>query len=80
MSNWFVYLVECKDGTLYCGITTDIERRISAHNAGKGAKYTRGNGPVKLIYQEEYQSHTEAAQREFEIKGYGREKKLNLIK
>lgn len=80
MSNWFVYLVECKDKTIYCGITTNLGKRVEAHNAGKGAKYTRGRNPVKLVYSEECANHEEAAKRECEVKSWCRAKKLSLIK
>ena len=49
---WFVYLLRCGDGSLYCGITDDVSRRLEAHAAGKGAKYTRGRGPLELVYTE----------------------------
>jgi putative endonuclease len=78
--NWHVYLAECSDGSLYCGITKNLENRMQMHNSGKGGRYTRAKGPVKLVYTEEYQSHKEAAQREVSIKGLSREKKLNLVK
>ena len=76
---WYVYILECRDGTLYTGITDDLPKRISAHNAGKGAKYTRGRGPVALRYWELCASGTHARKREVEIKRLPRAKKLELI-
>jgi len=77
---WFVYLIKCSDESLYCGIAIDVEKRIKAHVHGVGAKYTRGKGPFILLYSEECEDHKAAAQREVEIKGWSREKKLNLLK
>lgn len=76
---WFVYIVECADGTLYTGITDDIPRRLDAHNRGKGAKYTRGRGPVNLRYSEQAESYGAALSREFAIKTLTRQEKLALI-
>ncbi len=64
----YVYIVECRDKTLYTGWTTDIERRIGQHNKGKGAKYTRARRPVVLKYFEEFDTNREAMKRECEIK------------
>ncbi|WP_099203239.1 GIY-YIG nuclease family protein [Miniphocaeibacter massiliensis] len=75
----YVYILECIDGTLYTGWTNDIERRLISHNIGKGAKYTRGRTPVKLIYIEKYPTKVEAMKREFQIKKFTRQKKLHLI-
>ncbi|OHW63221.1 GIY-YIG nuclease superfamily protein [Andreesenia angusta] len=75
----YTYVVECADGSLYTGWTTDIERRLSAHNSGKGAKYTRARLPVKLVYFESYSEKSAAMKREAEIKSYSRAKKLELI-
>jgi putative endonuclease len=74
-----VYIVRCADGTLYTGYTTDIERRVEEHNDGTGAKYTRGRGPVTLMYIEEYTSRSAAQQREYEIKQLSRGEKEQLI-
>jgi putative endonuclease len=79
MSN-YVYILECADNTLYTGYTNNLERRISSHNSGKGAKYTRGRTPVKLRYFEEYQTKSEAMKREYVIKQLRRQDKLKLIK
>lgn len=76
----YTYLVECRDHTFYIGYTNDLEKRIKAHNAGKGAKYTRGRIPVILRYYEEYKTKTEAMRREYELKKLTREEKENLIK
>ena len=76
----YVYLVECADGSLYTGWTVDVERRVKAHNAGRGARYTRLHGPVKLVYAETQPDRVAAMKRELEIKRWPREKKLKLIK
>ena len=75
----FVYMVECADKTLYTGWTTDVERRLKAHNAGRGAKYTRERSPVRLVYIEEVADRRAAMKRELEIKRMRRAKKLQLI-
>ena len=76
---WYLYILRCGDGTLYTGITTDVERRLEAHRQGRGAKYTRGRGPLELAYQEECGTHSEALKREYAIKQLSREEKENLI-
>lgn len=76
----YVYMIECADDTLYTGYTTDVERRIKEHNQGQGAKYTRGRGPVKLCYQEEFASRSRAQKREYKIKQLTRKQKKELIK
>lgn len=76
----YVYILKCNDGTLYTGYTNDLKKRISTHNKGKGAKYTRGRLPVKLVYFEKYISKGEALHREFTIKKMSRQSKLDLIK
>lgn len=75
---WFVYILRCSDDTLYTGITNDLERRIKQHNEGKGAKYTRGRGPVALVKSFECESKSEALKLEFAIKKLSREEKLKL--
>lgn len=75
----YVYIVQCKDGTLYTGWAADIEKRLAEHNQGKGAKYTRGRCPVILRYLEEYPTKQEACQREYCIKQLSRTDKLKLI-
>lgn len=76
---WFVYILRCGDGSLYTGITTDVERRLAVHRSGKGAKYTRSHLPVELVYTEECEDHSAALKRELEIKALPREEKLDLI-
>ena len=75
---WFVYLLRCGDGSLYCGITDDVQRRLEAHRAGKGAKYTRGRGPLELVYTEQCESYSAALKREATIKKLKRPEKLAL--
>jgi putative endonuclease len=79
-SNWVCYLLECVDGTLYCGITNDLGVRLVAHNAGTGAKYTRGRAPVKVVYSEACASKTVALKRERQIKRMPRADKLLLCR
>src|SRR5579859_1737016 len=74
----FVYIVRCADDTLYTGWAVDVARRVKAHNAGRGARYTRMHGPVQLVYFEEVPTRSQAQKRELEIKGYPRAKKLAL--
>ena len=76
---FFVYLLRCSDGTLYCGWTTDLERRLATHNSGKGAKYTRARRPVELVYYEELEDKCSAMKREWQIKHMNRAEKLRLI-
>ena len=77
-SKAYMYVVECADGTLYTGYTTDVERRLKTHNAGKGAKYTRARLPVKLLYSEVFDSKPEAMSAEALFKRKSREKKPSL--
>lgn len=77
VSHW-VYVLECADGTFYTGYTTDPERRVAEHNAGEGAKYTRGRGPVELVYTEECESRSAALSREYELKQLSHEEKTAL--
>lgn len=76
---WYVYILRCRDDTLYTGITDDLNRRLEAHNSGKGAKYTRGRGPVTLCYSEPQESYSAALKREYAIKQLSREEKLAII-
>ena len=76
---WSVYILRCADGTLYTGVTTDVQRRLKAHQSGRGAKYTRGRGPLELVYEEECLSKGAALKRELAIKALSREEKLKLI-
>jgi len=73
-----VYILRCSDGTLYTGITTDLKRRISEHNSGKGAKYTSNKIPVECIFSEKHSSRSAATKREIEIKSWSRTEKLAL--
>lgn len=77
---WFVYMVRCVDGTIYCGVSNDVDARIKTHNAGKGAKYTRARLPVKLVWKEEYPDKIAAMQREYVLKNICRTKKLEMIR
>lgn len=76
---YYVYVVECKDGTLYTGCTPDIEKRLKRHNTGKGCKYTRARYPVVLKYLEEVEIRSKALQREYFIKQLSREEKLAIL-
>ena len=75
----YAYIVECADGTYYCGYTNDLKKRINTHNEGKGAKYTRARRPVKLIYFEEFDTKEEAMSREYHLKelSHAQKKKLS---
>lgn len=75
----FTYIIQCGDGTLYTGWTTDLERRVTDHNAGHGAHYTRSRRPVRLVYWEEHATSAQAQRRESVIKGLSRREKLGLI-
>ncbi|HLR35606.1 MAG TPA: GIY-YIG nuclease family protein [Tissierellales bacterium] len=75
----YVYILKCSDDTLYTGWTNDLEKRIETHSKGKGAKYTRGRLPVKLVYYEKYEDKISAQKREYEIKKFTRKEKLELI-
>lgn len=78
-NSWKLYILRCGDGTLYTGITTDVEKRLDAHRTGKGAKYTRGRSPLTLVYREDCGDHSAALKREIEIKKFSREEKERLI-
>ena len=75
----YTYILRCCDGSLYTGWTNDLERRLAAHQAGKGGKYTRARLPVELVYYEQFDTKSEAMRREWEIKQLTREEKLQLI-
>lgn len=79
MDKHFIYIVKCKDGSLYTGYAKDITKRIAKHNSGQGAKYTKIRRPVELVYQEVYDTKSEALKREHEIKTFSRQEKLQLI-
>ncbi|MGE5370938.1 MAG: GIY-YIG nuclease family protein [Solirubrobacterales bacterium] len=76
---YIVYIVRCSDGTLYTGVTNDLDDRIRKHNQGRGARYTRGRAPVTLLYTESVPGKSEALKREYEIKRLPRSQKLALI-
>lgn len=75
----YTYMVQCGDGTLYTGYTTDVVRRTKEHNRGKGAKYTRSRLPVSLVYYEVHETKTDAMKREYDLKQLTRVEKLKLI-
>ena len=77
---WFVYILNCADGTLYTGITNDLDRRIKAHNVGTASKYTRVRRPVSIVYSEEVETKGDALRRELQIKRLTRSEKLAIIK
>lgn len=76
---WYVYILRCGDGSLYTGVTTDVQARLETHRSGKGAKYTRGRGPLELVYSQECGTHSDALKREIAIKALPREEKQKLI-
>jgi predicted GIY-YIG superfamily endonuclease len=76
---WFVYILRCHDGSLYTGITTDLARRSAQHNAGRAARYTRGRGPVTVVYHESHASRGLALRREANVKTLSRRRKEELI-
>ncbi|ANZ34212.1 GIY-YIG nuclease family protein [Staphylococcus carnosus] len=78
-NKYFIYIVRCRDGSLYTGYTNDVIARVEKHNSGKGAKYTKTRRPVKLVYQEAFETKSEAMKREYQIKTYTRMQKLQLI-
>ena len=75
----YIYIIQCADGTLYTGWTTDLEGRMETHNSGAGAKYTRGRGPVRLLYSETFETKGEALKREIKIKKMDRDRKIKLM-
>lgn len=77
--SWVCYLLRCADDTLYCGITNDLEKRVAAHNAGEGAKYTRGRLPVSVVYHETCTDKSAALKRELQIKRMPRRAKQALL-
>ena len=80
MKQWILYIVECKDGSLYTGITTDLDKRIKRHNDGRASKYTRVRRPVKVVYTETFDSESLVKQREAAVKRLSHINKLQLIK
>ncbi len=79
MDGWSVYILQCGDGSLYTGIARDVQARLQCHQCGKGAKYTRGRGPLTLVYTEDCANKSAALKRELAIKALTREEKLTLI-
>ncbi|HVL47931.1 MAG TPA: GIY-YIG nuclease family protein [Candidatus Thermoplasmatota archaeon] len=77
---WTVYLLRCRDGTLYCGVATDVEKRVAAHAAGKGARYTRGRGPFEVVWTEPHATRGAALAREAAVKRLPRRSKLALAR
>ena len=75
---WYVYMLRCGDGTLYTGSTDDVAKRLSAHRAGKGAKYTRGRGPLEVVYTEQLSDKSEALRREYALKKLKKDEKERL--
>jgi putative endonuclease len=80
MPYWFVYVVRCRDGSLYTGISTDVDARVARHNAGAGARYTRARGPVQLVHVERKRSRSNALKREAAIKAMSRVRKVELVR
>lgn len=77
---WLLYILRCGDGSLYTGIAVDVQARLAMHRSGKGAKYTRGRGPLELVYTEVCGSHSDALKRELEVKALPLEEKRKLCK
>lgn len=75
----YTYLLECSDGTLYCGWTNDLEKRVKAHNSGRGAKYTKPRRPVRLVWYETFETKEEAMSREVKVKQLSRKQKDELV-
>ena len=80
MNNWLVYLIECSDGSIYCGITNNIIERISKHNSGKGAKYTKTRLPVTLLLTSKVMSRSEALKLEYQVKKQRANTKVSYLK
>ncbi|MBL91426.1 MAG: endonuclease [Myxococcales bacterium] len=76
---WVVYILKCGDGSLYTGITNDFDKRLKAHRAGKGAKFTKGRGPLKVVYLDEQPDRSQALKTEWAIKKLSRQEKLVLV-
>ena len=76
---WILYIIKCNDNSLYTGITSDLKKRLTQHRKNKGAKYTRGRGPFKLLLIEKYQTRSDAAKREYQIKQLSRTQKFHQI-
>lgn len=78
-STWKLYILRCGDGSLYTGIAVDVQKRLAVHRSGKGAKYTRGRGPLELVHTEVCGTHSDALRRELAVKALSREEKEKLI-
>ncbi len=76
---YYLYIIQCNDGSLYTGITTDVKKRFVLHKAGKGAKYTRARGVAKLLFTERHENRSTASKREAEIKKWKRKQKLDFL-
>lgn len=76
---YYLYILRCGDGSLYTGIAADVDKRLAVHQSGRGAKYTRGRGPLTVVYREECPDRSTALKRELAVKALSREKKLALI-
>jgi putative endonuclease len=79
MNDWYVYIVRCRDGSLYTGIAMDVERRLAEHQAGKGAKYLRGRGPLRVVFEKQVGSRGQALKIEHKLKSLSRNEKEELI-
>lgn len=77
---WFVYVLECEDGSFYTGVTSNLEKRFLEHKNGKGGRYTRSHKPVKIIYKEQFPTQSQALKREIQIKSWSREEKIRSLK
>lgn len=77
--SWSLYILRCGDGSLYTGIALDVQARLAQHRDGTGAKYTRGRGPLELVYEEVCESHSHALKREYQIKSLTKAEKLALL-
>lgn len=77
---WYTYLLLCKDNSIYTGITDDLEKRFKNHKEGRGGRYTRSHKVIELLHYEKFDTKSEALKREAQIKGWRKEKKLNLVK
>ena len=76
---WILYIIKCRDNSLYTGITTDLQGRLSSHLKGTGAKYTKGKGPFEVLYTEQHEDRSGASKREYQIKKLTHQKKFDLI-
>lgn len=76
---WFIYIIECADGSFYTGSTNDVEARFREHLAGRGARYTKSHKPVKVVYREAFETKSEALKREAKIKGLAKKDKEILV-